>query len=339
MHRPVPLKSENEEKLWSTLETRLYGDPNRQQAMPGIYVPHRNFVLVNAPAAAEDEEEKETEAPEPKKGAPAKPMTQTRKSWIKNLMEKKRLQKKKKKRDAETFVSDSEHSEIDSPANERSKFRKSVEGKFDSSASEMSDGGYHSASSTRRKPKAGKSRNRKIVKARRNNRSGNYSGKKGKSLTDTELNELDNFAFDEQTDNLNLDLHDDQVPFMQDSLGASKGKKSSRKKKTSHKDLKKMEKYWERETQKAEDDLSKFVLDFSNSLKEKEGSDQLVLDTFFEDDDIDVVEDGALNSSLQFNERTLMTSLDVDASLTSSLHDPNEGEFSRKYSSNVPRAE
>ena len=63
--RGVPLKSENEEKLWSTLETRLYGDPNRQQAMPGIYVPHRNFVLVNAPAAAEDEEEKETEAPEP----------------------------------------------------------------------------------------------------------------------------------------------------------------------------------------------------------------------------------------------------------------------------------
>ena len=39
--RGVPLKSENEEKLWSTLETRLYGDPNRQQAMPGIYVPHR----------------------------------------------------------------------------------------------------------------------------------------------------------------------------------------------------------------------------------------------------------------------------------------------------------
>ena len=88
-----------------------------------------------------------------------------------------------------------------------------------------------------------------------------------------------------------------------------------------------MEKYWERETQKAEDDLSKFVLDFSNSLREKEGSDQLVLDTFFEDDDVDhdAVEDGALNSSLQFNERTLMTSLDVDASLTSSLHDPNEG--------------
>ena len=188
--RGVPLKSENEEKLWSTLETRLYGDPNRQQTMPGIYVPHRNFVLVNAPAAAEDEEEKETEAPEPKKGAPAKPMTQTRKSWIKNLMEKKRSQKKKKKRDAETFVSDSEHSEIDSPAYERSKFRKSVEGKFDSSASEMSDGGYHSASSTRRNPKAGKSRNRKIVKARRNNRSGNYSGKKGKSLTDTELNAI-----------------------------------------------------------------------------------------------------------------------------------------------------
>ena len=88
-----------------------------------------------------------------------------------------------------------------------------------------------------------------------------------------------------------------------------------------------MEKYWERETQKAEDDLSKFVLDFSNSLREKEGSDQLVLDTFFEDDDVDhdAVEDGELNSSLQFNERTLMTSLDVDASLTSSLHDPNEG--------------
>ena len=114
--------------------------------------------------------------------------------------------------EAQTFVSDSEHSEIDSPANERSKFRKSVEGKFDSSASEMSDGGYHSASSTRRKPKAGKSRNRKIVKARRNNRSGNYSGKKGKSLTDTELNELDNFAFDEQTDHLNLDLNGDNAP-------------------------------------------------------------------------------------------------------------------------------
>ena len=114
---------------------------------------------------------------------------------------------------------------------------------------------------------------------------------------------------------------------MQDSFGSSKEKKSARKKKTSHKDLKKMEKYWERETQKAEDDLSKFVLDFSNSLREKEGSDQLVLDTFFEDDDVDhdAVDDGELNSSLQFNERTLMTSLDVDASLTSSLHDPNEG--------------
>ena len=59
------------------------------------------------------------------------------------------------------------------------------------------------------------------MKARRNNRSGNYSGKKGKSLTDTELNELDNFAFDEQTDNLNLDLN---VPFMQDSLGARREK-------------------------------------------------------------------------------------------------------------------
>ena len=48
------------------------------------------------------------------------------------------------------------------------------------------------------------------------------------------------------------------------------------------------------------------------------------------------MEDGALNSSLQFNERTLMTSLDVDASLTSSLHDPNEG-LAEVFA--VPRAE
>lgn len=329
--RGVALKSASEEKVWSTLETRLYGDPNRQQTMPGLYVPHRNFILVNAPTVEQEPEPKEVE---PKKEAPSKPMTQTRKSWIKNLMEKKHLQKKKK-RDAETFVSDSEHSEVDSPLNDRTKFRRSgFESKFDSSASEMSDSGYHSTTSTRKKVKGTrKSRNRKIVKARRNNRSGNYSGKKSKNLTDTELDRLDNFDFDADNDHLNLDIGTDATSFLESGFGNnnnnSNSNKPSRKKKSSKKNLKKMEKYWQQETQKAEDDLSKFVLDFSTSLKEKEGSGELVLESFFEQDDDDengiVIDDNELANSFQFQDRSLMTSLDVDSSLTSSLKVPNDG--------------
>jgi hypothetical protein len=91
--RGVALKSANEEKVWSTLETRLYGDPNRQQTMHGLYVPHRNYVLVDAPTVDEEAEPKEAE---PKKVAPSKPISDTRKSWIKNLMLKKHSQKKKK---------------------------------------------------------------------------------------------------------------------------------------------------------------------------------------------------------------------------------------------------
>eukprot|EP00943_MAST-04B_sp_MAST-4B-sp1_P008942 g8942.t1 len=319
--RGVALKSANEEKVWSTLETRLYGDPNRQQTMHGLYVPHRNYILVNAPTFDKETEPKEVE---PKKEVPSKPFSDTRKSWIKNLMLKKQSQKKKK-RDAETFVSDSEHSELDSPLNDRSKFRRSgIESKVDSSASEMSDGGYHSTTSTRKKVKGSRSRNRKIVKARRQ-RSGNYSGKKGRNLTDTELDELDNFNFDDTKDNLNLDISND-AHFLKNSLDNNKS--SSKKKKSSTKTLKKMEKYWQQETQKAEDDLSKFVLDFSTSLKEKEGSGELVLESFFEQDDDDEngieIDDIELANSFQFQDKTLMTSLDVDGSLTSSLQVPND---------------
>ena len=64
-------------------------------------------------------------------------------------------------------------------------------------------------------------------------------------------------------------------------------------------------------------------------MKEKEGSGELVLESFFEQDDDDengiVIDDSELANSFQFQDRSLMTSLDVDSSLTSSLKVPNDG--------------
>ena len=54
-----------------------------------------------------------------------------------------------------------------------------------------------------------------------------------------------------------------------------------------------------------------------------------MLESFFEQDDDDengiVIDDSELANSFQFQDRSLMTSLDVDSSLTSSLKVPNDG--------------
>jgi hypothetical protein len=72
--------------------------------------------------------------------APSNSISDVRKTSVKNLMLRKQSQKKKR-REAETSYS--EHTEVGSPLNDRSKFlSSSFESKFYSLASEMSVGGY-----------------------------------------------------------------------------------------------------------------------------------------------------------------------------------------------------
>jgi hypothetical protein len=276
--------------------------------MEGLYVPHKSFVLVDAPKLVEEEEENV-----PSEDAAPAPKNETRKTWIKNLLEK----KARLKREAEG-ISESEHSDVDSPAAGRTKFRRAGrESKFDSSASEMSDSEYSSASgagSSGKPRKSTKGRRRvKTTRGKKNTKSGKTKSPaaSGGVLDDDLL--------------AGFDPNEDFLPgFLDDSQQSGGGQKKKKKKQTKaqkKKDLQKLEKFWEMETQKAEDDLSKFVLDFSTSLKAKEGGDGLVLDSFFdEDDDIGNTTNSqqnppGLQSSLSlehsFTDRQLMTSLDT----------------------------
>jgi hypothetical protein len=316
--RGAPINSVDESRSWNHLENKLYSNLNRPGHMAGVYVPHRDFVLVDAPKVVEHAADyaKESAAVE----APAIPKNETRKTWIQNLLEK----KARLKRDAEG-ISESEASDNEC-AQERSKFRRrSKESKVNSSASELSDSEYSSAgpvASPSRGGGKGKTRRRVNVKGAR--------GKTKKKIVVIEPNEdeLDNDLladFDPDADFFPGFLDDSQKK----SDSKNKTQTKSRKPKVAIKhyseDLQQMEKYWELEALRAEDDLTKFVLDFSTSFKTKDGEDGLVLDTFFETDEDDESGGGVpeLDVSMgvdnSFSERALMTSLDTSALMESGL--------------------